>query len=289
MARNIQKEITDRILAELDKGVIPWRKPWHEYGSGNMPRNAISRNAYKGSNVPLLWITQQQAGYSDCQWLTFKQAQERGGTVRKGEKGTQVTFWKIGTAKDESGEERKTFLLRAYHVFNLEQCDGVDLPSHKPLPVNPGERDALAEEFMRSTSANIRHGENRAYYATNGDFINLPKFENFKGSSEYYATAFHEMTHWTGADHRLKRVFGKRFGDSTYAAEELVAELGSAFLCAEFGFDNDTLENHAAYLASWRKTISENDHLFCKAASEASKAVDYLRSLAIAEPMPLAA
>jgi antirestriction protein ArdC len=284
MPKNLYADITAKILARLDAGVVPWRKPWKSYGAGNMPRNAISRRPYSGANVLLLWMDAEAKGYSASKWLTYKQAVEVGGNVRKGEKGTQIVFLGRIIKEDDAGRERAIPFLKGYTVFNVDQCDGLEhLRDSAPKIVNPGVRDAIADEFMRLTGAVIRHGESRAYYTSTGDYINLPMFEAFTGAEEYYSTAFHELTHWTGAEHRLNRTFGKRFGDATYSAEELVAELGSAFLCAEFGFDNSTLDNSAAYIEHWRRFLTEHERAFVEAAGKASRAVDFMRGLALAE------
>jgi antirestriction protein ArdC len=296
MKIDLYKQTTDRILAKLAEGVVPWRKPWRSYGSGAMPRNAITNRPYSGANVVLTWITAEERGYTSPLWLTHKQALEASGGeggVRKGEKGTHVLFWgsyrKPG--EDDSEPAKVAMFLKSYTVFNVAQCDGLDhLIDRKPRIVNPGVRDMLADEFVRSTGADVRHGESRAYYAANGDYVNLPAFEAFTGSEEYYSVLFHELTHWSGAEHRLNRTFGKRFGDAAYSAEELVAELGSAFLCAEFGFDNQTLDNSAAYIDHWSSFLKQNDRAFIAAASAASKATEFMRNLAMqAEPVPVAA
>jgi antirestriction protein ArdC len=264
------------------------------YGSGNVPRNAITHRPYSGANVVLLWIDGEAKGYTTPKWLTYKQAAEAGGQVRRGEKGSQITFLGRVVKEDESaGLDKAVSFLKGYTVFNIDQCDGLEhLREELPREVNPDLRDELAEEFVRSTGAVIRHGESRAYYASNGDYINLPAFEAFKGREEYYSTAFHELTHWTGAEHRLNRTFGKRFGDVSYSAEELVAELGSAFLCAEFGMDNSTIDNSAAYIAHWRRFLTEHEKAFVEAAGKASRAAEFMRGLALAvqpEELPIAA
>ncbi len=279
----LHQQITAKIIEQLEKGVVPWRKPWKNYGTGAMPRNAISNRPYSGANVVLLWIDAEAKGYNCAKWLTFKQALEAGGHVRKGEKSSQIAYLGSITKTDEkSGDPRKIPFLKSYAVFNLQQCEGLDhLSDTAPRVINPGTRNELAEQFIRSTGADVRHGESRAYYASKGDYVNLPMFEAFTGAEEYYSTAFHELVHWTGAEHRLNRTFGKRFGDAAYSAEELTAELGSAFLCAEFGFDNQTLENSAAYIDHWRSFLTANDQAFVAAAGAASKAADYLRGFAI--------
>lgn len=284
-ARNIHKEITDRILSALAAGVVPWRKPWHEYGSGAMPRNAITGRAYSGANVPLLWMARDDAGYPSARFLTYKQAQEAGGNVRKGEKGHPIIFVGAIEKERDNGEKERIAFLKSFTVFNLAQCDGLEsLDDTTPPAINPDERDGLAEAFLRASGATITHGEARAYFSTKQDRINLPLFEAFTSSAEYYSTAFHELTHWTGHEGRLNRTFGKRFGDQAYSAEELTAELGSAFLCAEFGFDNATIENQAAYIGHWREALEKNERIFVAAAAAASKAHEYLRDLANAAP-----
>jgi antirestriction protein ArdC len=282
--RNLHKEITDRIVARLRAGVVPWRQPWSAKGFGAMPRNALTDRAYSGANVILLWSRAQESGFADPRWLTFRQAKELGANVRKGEKGETVIYVSKVIREDDDGTKRAIPFLKAYTVFNIAQCD--NLPAKLVAPkearaINPNARDAIADEFLASTGATIRHGEARAYYQPAGDLVNLPPFETFRNASSYYAVAFHELGHWTGAEKRLNRTFGKRFGDRAYSAEELVAELTSAFLCAEFGFDNDGQD--AAYIATWIKFLEEHDKAIVAAAAAASKAVEYMRGLAIAE------
>jgi len=283
--RNLHKEITDRILARLKAGVVPWRQPWSGKGFGVMPRNAATSRAYSGANVLLLWSRAQESGFTDPRWLTFKQALEAGGNVRKGEKGECVVYVSHVERIDEDGQKRRIPFLKAYTVFNVSQCDNLPAkivdPAGAARQWNNDARDGLAEAFIHSTGASVRHGEARAYYTPVRDYVNLPAFETFKSASAYYGVAFHELGHWTGAEKRLNRTFGKRFGDSAYSAEELVAELASAFLCAEFGFDNDGAD--AAYIASWIKFFTEHEKALVAAASAASKAVEFMRGLALAE------
>ena len=183
---------------------------------------------------------------------------------------------------------RRIPFLKAFTVFNVAQCDGLPEVIQPPAKVvNPDTRDATADDFMAATGAVIRHGEGRAYFRPSTDSINLPAFETFASASAYYATAFHELGHWTGAETRLNRQFGKRFGDQAYSAEELVAELTSAFTCAEFGFDNSGAD--AAYIDHWIKFLSDHENAIVTAASHASKAVEYMRGLALAEPTQEAA
>ena len=279
--RNIQKEISDKILAAMETGKLPWIKPWSGMGGNGMPANAISKRAYSGVNVALLWLAGEANGYTSNRWLTYKQAQEAGGNVKKGEKATMVVYASTFERLNDKGEKENIPFLKAYSVFALEQCEGLDDLNGKPKMINPDQRDADCDAFMRSTSADIRHGEGRAYYRHSDDFIMLPPFEAFKSGTGYYETALHELVHWSGHEKRCNRQFGKRFGDRAYAAEELVAELGAAFMCAEFGYDAVT--QHAAYIQNWIDLIKDDPRAFITAASKASAAVEYLRGLAITD------
>lgn len=285
--RNLHKETTDRIIAALKAGTIPWRQPWSGFGSGAMPRNAITNRAYSGANVVLLWLTAQERGYDSPLWLTYKQAEAAGGNVRKGEKSTQIIFVSFLEKQDiKTGKMKKIPFLKSFNVFNVAQCESIN--GHEPKVINNEERDILAEEFVTATQATIRHGGSRACYIRSLDVIDIPMFESFKNAAAYYGTTFHELAHWTGHEARLNRTKGKRFGDQEYSFEELVAELSSAFICAEFGYDN-TLEDSAAYIAHWVKFLQDHEGAFVAAASSASQAVEYMRSLAIAdEPEALA-
>jgi antirestriction protein ArdC len=225
-------------------------------------------------------------------FVTFKQAQEAGGTVRKGEHGTRVYFVKQLRVKGEgeSEEERLVPMMREYTVFNVAQCEGlpVAITVGKPQRVrNPDTRDELADAFLAATSAEIREGSGEAYYAAGADFISMPAFAAFKGADHFYGVAFHELSHWTGHKSRLDRDLSGRFGNAQYAAEELIAELGAAFLAAEFGFDGDV--RHAGYIATWITLLRSDKRAFFTAASRAQGAADYLRGLALAEPVEEAA
>jgi antirestriction protein ArdC len=294
--RNLHQEITDRIVARLRDGVCPWRQPWSGKGHGVMPRNAVTSRAYSGVNVLILWSRAQDSSYSDPRWLTFKQALELGGNVRKGEKGETVIFVSKVIKEDKDGARCAIPFLKAYTLFNVAQCD--NLPTKIANPdtashiVNPNTGDELADAFIASTGADLRHCEARAYYRPVGDYVNLPHFDTFKSSSAYYGVAFHELGHWTGAEKRLARTFGKKFGDQSYSAEELVAELTSAFLCGEFGFDNDGAD--ADYIAHWIAFLTDHSGAIITAAAAASRAVEFMRGLALEdndelEPLALAA
>jgi antirestriction protein ArdC len=296
MKRDLYGEVTARILLELESGAAPWVKPWSASPGQNVPSNAISSRPYSGINVLLLWNARALA-YRTARFLTFKQAIEAGGNVRKGEHGHKVVFVKqlpVADKRDgaEEGETRVVPMMRQYTVFNLDQCEGLPDKLLNPDAVparNKDQRQALADSFMAATRADIREGHGEAYYRPGADYVSLPAFAAFKNADNFYSTAFHELGHWTGHKSRLGRDLRGRFGESAYAAEELVAELTSAFLCAEFSFDGDL--RHAGYIESWSKLLRKDARAFFTAASKAQAAADYMRGLALAndEPQALAA
>ena len=285
MKRDLYQTVTDRIVAKLEAGTVPWVQPWSAGKGSAIPMNAISNRPYSGINVLLYWIG-LEAGWPTARFLTFKQAKEAGGHVRKGEHGMALYFYKSLTVKDKaSGEDKDIPLLRQYTVFNVAQCDG--LPEHvmtgkQALAVkNPDERMAEADQFIVATGADLREGTGKPCYIPSRDFIAMPAFKDFHAAPRFYGVAFHELAHWTGAKGRLDRDFSGRFGDAKYAAEELVAELTAAFLCAEFGFDNE--DQSAAYLASWIRLFKDDKRAIFTAASKAQKAANYLRDRALAD------
>jgi antirestriction protein ArdC len=285
--RDLYSEVSSRIIAELEAGAAPWIKPWSATPGQNVPQNAVTNRPYSGCNVILLWLARDR-GWSTPRFLTFKQAMEAGGHVRKGEHGTKVYFVKQLQVREKGADEPETRLIpmmREYTVFNVDQCDNLpdSVTAGKPMRVrNPDMRDQLADDFLHATGADIRGGHGEAYFVPSHDFISMPAFEAFKGADHFYNVAFHELTHWTGHKSRLDRDLKNRFGSRDYAAEELVAELGAAFLCAEFGFDGDV--RNAGYIATWIDLLKSDKRAFFTACSKASKAADYLRGLALAEP-----
>jgi len=295
MKTDLYETVTATILAQLEAGAAPWVKPWASTGGGALPCNATTGRTYSGVNIPLLWIAQQEGNFPSARWLTFKQAIDAGGNVRKGEKGTTVVFVSAMEKEEETDngetETRRIPFLKKFTVFNVAQCE--NLPAAvvageaAPAPLNSEARRALADEFLATTGAEIREGHGQACYVPSRDMILMPAFESFRSADHYYATAFHELGHWTGHEKRLDRTFGKRFGDHAYAAEELVAELCAAFLCAEFGFDGDL--RHAGYIGHWIALLKSDKRAFCTAAAKAQQAADHLRALALAEPAAIAA
>jgi antirestriction protein ArdC len=283
LRRDLYAGVSSRIVAELEQGAAPWVKPWSATPGQNVPQNAVSNRPYSGCNVILLWLARER-GWTTPRFLTFKQALEAGGHVRKGEHGQKVYFVKQLELKDgKEGEvPRLLTMLREYTVFNVDQCDGLpeNVRAGKLARVrNPDARDPLVDEFLRTTGADMREGQGEAYYAPGNDFISTPAFEAFKSAAHFYGTAFHELGHWTGHKSRLDRDLQHRFGDRSYAAEELIAEICAAFLCAEFSFDGDL--RHAGYIQHWIALLRSDRRAFFTASSRAQAAADYLRGLAL--------
>jgi antirestriction protein ArdC len=285
---DLYRKVTDKILDQLQSGCAPWVKPWSATPSANVPCNAVTNRPYSGCNIILLWIEAQSNAWTSLRFLTFKQALSVGGNVRRGEHGFKVYYYERIAVKDRATESNDAMklipLLKEYTVFHTSQCENLPerVVNPNPLaPQNTEERDQIADSFLTSMKADIREGNGEAYYVPSKDFISMPSFAAFKSADSFYATTFHELGHWTGAKHRLAREMGKRFGDLAYAGEELVAELTSAFLCAEFAVDGDI--RHASYIEHWIRLLTHDSRAFFTAASKAQQAADYLRGLALAE------
>ena len=287
--RDVYSRITNKIIADLEQGVRPWMRPWStEHAAGRIVR-PLRHNGipYKGINVVMLWSAATMKGYACPLWLTFRQAQELGGCVRKGEHGELVVYADkiVRTETDAKGEEVEHAIpfLKGYTVFNTEQCDG--LPAHyyakAELPaLSPMQRIEAADRFFAATGADIRHGGTRAFYAEGSDHVEMPPFETFRDAESHAATLAHELTHWTKHDRRLARDMGRaKWGDEGYAREELVAELGAAFLCADLGITPEVRPDHAAYLQSWLTVLNNDKRFVFSAASHAQRAADYLHGL----------
>ncbi|MDF1600952.1 zincin-like metallopeptidase domain-containing protein [Mesorhizobium sp. YIM 152430] len=289
MKPDIYQRVTDCIVAELEKGVRPWLKPWNaEHAAGRITRPLRANGiAYRGINVIMLWSSAMAQGFAAPLWLTYKQAQELGGQVRKGEKGSLVVYANTITrteADAETGEEsaREIPFMKGYTVFNAEQVEG--LPAHfyamQEAMLDPVARIEKAETFFAASGADVRHGGNQAFYSVTEDRVQMPPFETFRDAECYYATLAHELTHWTKHKSRLDRDFGrKRWGDEGYAMEELVAELGAAFLSADLELTPETRPDHASYIASWLKVLKDDRKAIFAAAAHAQRAADYLAGL----------
>ena len=284
---DVYSRVTSKIIADLEKGVRPWQRPWNaEQAAGRISRPLRHNGTpYRGVNILLLWCEAQEKGYSAPVWMTFKQAQQLGATVRKGEHGSLVVFADrfTKTETDQQGQEsaREIPFMKGFTVFNVEQIDGLP-PNYHAKPQEPGEpvaRIAEAERFFDATGATVQHGGNQAFYAPARDLVQMPPRESFKDAESYCAILAHELTHWTSHPDRLARELGKRFGDRAYAAEELIAEMGSAFLCADLGIASEVREDHTAYLACWLDVMKADSRAIFAAASQAQRAADYLHRL----------
>jgi len=286
--RDVYQTITDQIIAELERGVRPWMKPWSAHHMAGRVLLPLRHNGipYRGVNVLALWIAALAKGYRSPIWMTFKQAINLGGAVRKGERASLTVYANSITrteTDEKTGEatDSEIHFLKGYSVFNTEQIDG--LPTHyyaapEPIPETVP-RITRAEAYFAALGANIRHGGNEAYYAIGPDHIQMPPFEAFQDAESYYATLAHECTHWTRHPSRLDRDLGrKRFGDAGYAMEELVAELGSAFTCAGLDLSPELRGDHASYIDHWLKTLKEDKRAIFTAASHAQAAADFLNA-----------
>ena len=290
---DVYTRITDKIIAELEKGERPWLKPWNaEHAAGKITRPLRYNGLpYSGINVVMLWAEAMEKGYNAPLWMTFKQAQELGGHVKKGEHGSLVVYANTLTKTETNettgeDEEHKIPFMKGYTVFNVEQID--DLPAHyyamQAPQLETAQRLDHAEQFFKNLRADIRYGGNRAFYAIGSDYVQMPPFEFFKDPESFYATQLHECTHWTRHPTRLDRDLGrKKWGDEGYAMEELVAELGSAFLSADLGLTPEVRDDHAAYLAGWLKVLKEDKRAIFSAAAHAQKAAEFLHNL---QPSP---
>lgn len=273
MSQDIYQTVTDRIITALETGAAPWLRPWRDSKTGSAlePFNALSGRPYHGINLLILG----SMPYPDLGWLTFKQALAAGGNVRKGEKGTGIIFWKFQPTKDEETGKVSTIpFARMYTVFNVAQCDGLDL-AKLSMPTAPVAGSTDMNALATKVGAIVRHGGNKAFYSTGGDFVQMPTVEAFKSDADYQSTLGHELVHWTGNTKRCNREFGRRFGNEAYAFEELVAEIGAAFLCAQSGIAHEGLQ-HTSYLASWLEVLKADKRAVFTAASKAKEAVRFL-------------
>lgn len=271
--------IVAQIIEQLANNVLPWHPRWRLGQTVAKPRreNGVP---YQGINVLSLWLAAAKAGYRSSYWMTFRQAKELGGCVRKGETATHVFFAKELKPRvhqdDEEDSRPKRYVRRAYAVFNVDQIDGLPAryATHEP-PVNPDVRDQTCADWFAKLGFTIVRGAMSAAYSPHSDIVMMPRFEDFKSANAYYATLAHEVVHATGAEHRLNRELATTSG-SIYAREELVAELGSAFLCADFGLNLTPRLDHASYIASWLKLLRDEPSALANAASKAQQAVEYL-------------
>jgi antirestriction protein ArdC len=281
MSGNLYEIVTLKILKALEQGVVPWRKPWKDQTM--LPVSAVSNKAYRGVNVLLLGLSP----FSDHRWITFKQAEELGGRVKPGEKGSMVVFWKQWQKKDEDEEKppRSIPVLKYFTAFNAEQCEGLGLP---PLPqlghLTDAHRisraDALIDSIPRPPF--IEEIGDEAWYLPSQDLIRIPKLASFDSIDAYYSVKFHELGHSTGHTSRLNRsgvMERVHFGSEDYSREELVAELTAAFCCATVGIDNTVETDSAPYIHSWMKALRNDPKAIVTAAAQAQKATDYIKGI----------
>ena len=285
---SLYDEVTAKIIAQLEAGRFPCVQPWDSSrcGGPGLPVNALTARAYSGINVLLLWGAAISAGYPSQNWLTFRQALQAGGAVRKGEKGVTVVYADRFIPEAEKArapklgdDARAVPFLKRFTVFNVAQCEGLRpealnalVTQNAPLP----EREIIphAEALIAATGADFRIGGAQAYYSPGGDYVAVPPQPAFRDQVNFYRTAFHELSHWSGAGHRLGRDLSGRFGSKAYAREELCAEISAAFICATLGIAPTV--RHADYVGSWLEVLREDNRAIFRAAGQASKAADYI-------------
>ncbi|HZL20085.1 MAG TPA: zincin-like metallopeptidase domain-containing protein [Polyangia bacterium] len=296
---DIHRAVTEKIVAAIEAGAGEFVMPWHRMGPRiGRPMNAATGNRYRGVNVVALWAEATLVGFGSGHWASYLQWQGLGAQVRQGERSSTVVFYREIEPEDppalfsvEESGPAKRFVVRASPVFNSEQVDGWRPPG-QPDVTNPVETLGRVDRLVVGTEASIRHGGTLACYRQELDRIDLPERGLFVGTStitpteSYYATLLHELVHWTGAKHRLDRTFGSRFGDAAYAAEELVAEIGAAFLCADLNVSNEPRQDHAAYLSYWLQILKSDTKAIFTAARLATQASDYLFERAVPELEP---
>ncbi len=276
----IYEEVTGRIIAELEKGAAPWIKPWRADATAD--KNVVSQKPYQGINRLILGLSSMANGFANPAWASYKQWQSMGANVLAGSKGTKIVFFQPVTVKEDkqTGEKSSYALLKTYTVFNAQQTDITVVPTENP--VTDFDPIPACESRILATGAAISHGGDAAFYSPAHDRIQLPNKTAFDAPNNYYATAFHELAHWTGAKHRLDRNLEKgRFGNPEYAFEELVAEMGAAFLCADHGIQGEL--RHAGYIDHWLKALRDDKTAIFKASALAQKAASYIMAQELAE------
>lgn len=281
----IEDQITGRIIEQLEQGVPSWRAGWKEGVPLTMPVNGVTGYQYRGVNVPYCWLTMQEKGYQSSKFATFKQWAEKKEFVRKGEKASPIVYYDT-IVREKDDEVTKIPFLKMSFVFN--QCQLQSYSAEQEAIREQTDfvtRIQKADDFINNTGAIVKHGGNRAFYHTAQDYIQLPPTFAFTGTDSqnptesYYSTKLHELSHWTGHEKRCNRQFGKRFGDNAYAFEELIAELSSAFLCAELEITDGEKPDHASYIGHWLEILKKDNKAIFTAASAASKAGDFMKLL----------
>ncbi|MGV6480046.1 ArdC family protein [Pantoea agglomerans] len=272
---DIYQTVTDSIISALETGVKPWSCPWQRVpGMSGLPSNYATGAAYSGMNIMLLWYSASEQGFSDSRWMTYKQAKAEGGQVRKGEHGTTAIFYATLEKENDAGEVEHIPMLKTFTVFNVQQIDGLALTTETVSPEATFDPLPQAENLLRKSGANIIEKGQNAFFIPSTDEIHLPERYLFAYAANFYATGLHELVHWSGGKSRLNREMKGKFGSEGYAFEELIAELGSAFLMADLGIVGAV--QHESYIASWLKALRNDKRYIFKAASSASKAHRYL-------------
>ncbi|WP_194760891.1 ArdC family protein [Klebsiella variicola] len=272
---DIYQTVTDNIIAALEAGVKPWSCPWQRVdGMSDLPSNYATSVAYSGMNIMLLWCSASKQGFSDSRWMTYKQAQAAGGQARKGEHGTIVIFYTTLEKESDAGEVEHIPMLKTFTVFNVQQIDGLPLTTETVSPEATFDPLPQAENLFRKSGANIIEKGQNAFFRPSTDEVWLPERHLFSDAANFYATGLHELVHWSGGKKRLNREMKGKFGSADYAEEELVAELGSAFLMADLGIKGEV--QHESYIASWLKALKNDKRYIFKVTSAASKASSYL-------------
>jgi antirestriction protein ArdC len=289
MSNTVYAEVTQSIIEQLEKGATPWLKPWRTDSTAD--KNFLSQKPYQGVNRLILGLSSMVNSFDCPVWASFKQWQSIGANVRKGEKGTKIVFYSpVKKENKATGDVESYNLLKAYYVFNASQVDGVTIQA-PTVPDKPFNAIEAAELRIKLTGAVITHGGDSAFYAPSVDKINVPHKASFISEASYYATVFHELTHWTGHELRCNRNLKGKFGNPLYAFEELVAEMGAAFLCQDYRIQGEL--RHAGYIQSWLKVLKEDSKAIFKAAALAQKAADHINALDASNtelvPLPLAA
>ncbi|MDQ0465584.1 antirestriction protein ArdC [Caulobacter ginsengisoli] len=280
MKTSIYETITNQIVAAIEEGAGLYKMPWHRSRQDiTNPQNVVTGRSYRGLNIVTLWMIAEAKGFNSGTWATYQQWQEKGAQVRKGEKAASVFFWKNlreGQEEARGTEEHSPakFVARAYSVFNADQVEGYEAPVVPAL--SEDERIARAEAFFSAVPAIIQHEGNQACYIPSRDVVRMVPFAQFKSAGGYYSVLGHELTHWSGAKTRLDRDLSGRFGSESYAVEELIAELGAAFLCGRLGLPNDPRTENAPYIASWLKVLKSDARAIFTAATKAQAAADFL-------------
>lgn len=287
---DVHQTVTDQIIAAIERGAGTWEMPWHRPGGTfELPVNVVSAKHYNGINILNLWIAAQLKGYPSHLWGTYRQWEQRGAQVRRGEKASLVVFYKdfdveVDNAETGAAEIETRMFARASWAFNVAQVEGFEVA---PQVERPDLTEVLSgvEAYIANTGAKIEHGAAMAYYQPSSDTIHMPDRSCFIGTETstpteaYYHTKCHELVHWTGAEHRVNRDFGKRFNNDARAVEELVAELGSAFLAADLGINASPRQDHAQYLSHWLNVLKSDKRAIFTAAAAASKAIAFLDAL----------